>query len=245
MAKKSLFLQVALNGDSVHPATPKTPDQIAADARAVVAEGAHSLHLHPFDKEGRETLQAADCADTIKAVRAACPGIPISLSTSAAIEADPKRRLDLIAGWSELPDLVTANQGEDGIREVCDLLISRGVGIEAGLLTAEDARIFVASGIAEKCERVMVEPLDLNPFDAVRHAETIESIVIDAGIDLEQVHHGYGIACWNVNRRAIARGHGIRTGLEDVMVLPNGKQAKGNAELTAALASIIHYGPLG
>lgn len=39
---------------------------------------------------------------------------PISLSTSVAIEAaEPDRRLALIAGGSELPDLVTANPGEE------------------------------------------------------------------------------------------------------------------------------------
>ena len=30
---------------------------------------------------------------------------------------------------------MTANQGEDGILELCELLIARGIGIEAGLLS--------------------------------------------------------------------------------------------------------------
>ena len=243
--RNHLFLQVALNGDSLHPATPRTPDRIAADARAAVAAGAQSLHLHPFDEQGRETLDARDCAKTIKAVRTSCPGISISLSTSAAIEADLKKRFDLIASWTEMPDLVTANQGEIGIGAICELLVARGVGIEAGLLAAQDARRFVASGLAAKCRRVMVEPLDANPDDAIRHAEIIESIVTEAGITLEQVHHGYGIACWDVNRRAVSRGHGIRTGLEDVTVLPDGRQAKGSADLVAAAASIIHQATRG
>jgi uncharacterized protein (DUF849 family) len=34
--------------------------------------------------------------------------------------------------------------------------------------------------------------------------------------------------------RAAARGHGIRTGLEDTPVLPGGREASGNAELAAA-----------
>jgi uncharacterized protein (DUF849 family) len=234
-----ISLHVALNGDSLHPRTPKTPDQIASEAHAAVAEGAQSLHLHPFDEGGQETLQAEDCARAIKAVRATCPGIPISLSTSAAIEADPRKRLDLIAGWFEMPDLVTANQGEDGIDGVCRLLVDRGVGIEAGLLTSQDAQMFVSSGLSTLCRRVMVEPLDLDPNDALRHAALIETIVTDAGIGLEQVHHGYGIACWDVNRRAVAKGHGIRTGLEDVTVLPDGQQAKDNADLVAAAGLII------
>jgi uncharacterized protein (DUF849 family) len=103
------------------------------------------------------------CAAALRAVRAACPGIPLSLSTSAAIAPDPERRQALVAGWTELPDLVT----------------------------------------------------------------------------LEQVHHGDGIASWAVNRRGAERGHGIRTGLEDTPVLPDGRTASGNGDLVAAAAALL------
>lgn len=82
----------------------------------------------------------------------------------------------------------------------------------------------------------MVEPLDADPIDAVEHAESIENILLDAGVTLEQVHHGDGIASWAVNRRAIPRGHGIRTGLEDTPVLPDGRQALGNGRSRSGLA---------
>jgi len=68
---------------------------------------------------------------------------------------------------------VTANMGEEGIFELCELLLGRGIGIEAGLLSLADARVFVKSGIAPRCVRAMVEPLDLNPSDALAHAEVI------------------------------------------------------------------------
>jgi uncharacterized protein (DUF849 family) len=60
-----------------------------------------------------------------------------------------------------------------------------------------------------------------------------------AGIALEQVHHGYGAACWRVNSRGLARGHGIRTGLEDVILLPDGTPARDNADLVAAAMQLI------
>jgi uncharacterized protein (DUF849 family) len=72
--------------------------------------------------------------------------------------------------------------------------------------------------------------------------KAIESTLLDAGITLEQVHHGDGIASWAVNRRAIARGHGIRTGLEDTPVLPDGRQAEGNGDLVAAAAVLLSDG---
>ncbi len=232
-------LHAALNGDRVHPATPRSPEELAAEARAAVDAGAVCLHLHPYDGDGRQTLEAEPCGAALRAVRAACPGVPISLSTSAAIEADPERRSTLVAAWTDLPDLVTANQGEAGILELCELLIARGIGIEAGLLSLDDARAFVASGITPRCVRAMVEPLDHEPGDAAAHAAAIEQTLADAHVSLEQVHHGDGIASWAVNRRAAALGHGIRTGLEDTPVLPDGRTASGNGELVAAAASLL------
>jgi uncharacterized protein (DUF849 family) len=233
------LLQAALNGDRDHPAVPRTPDELAAEARASVDAGARVLHLHPYDSEGRETFEAEPCAAAIRAVRAVCPGIPISLSTSADIEADPERRRALVAGWTELPELVTANQGEPGILDLCALLVERGIGVEAGLLSLADAHAFAASAIAGQCVRAMVEPLGEDPDAALAEAEAIEEVLDAAGIPLEQVHHGDGPASWAVNRRGAARGHGIRTGLEDTPVLPDGTPASGNGELVAAAAAML------
>ena len=80
-----VFLQAALNGDRVHPGAPRTPHELAAEARAAVAAGAQSVHFHPYDADGRESLDADVCAEAIRAVRTACPQIPISLSTSALV----------------------------------------------------------------------------------------------------------------------------------------------------------------
>jgi uncharacterized protein (DUF849 family) len=233
------LLQAALNGDREHPALPRTPAELAAEGRAAVDAGARVLHLHPYDSDGRQTLAAEACAAAVRAVRDACPGIPISLSTSADIEPDPERRHALVAAWTELPELVTANQGEDGIVELCELLIERGIGIEAGLLSLSDAHAFTASGIAQRCVRVMLEPLGQDPADALAEAEAMEDTLAASGVLVEQVHHGDGIASWAVNRRAAKRGHGIRTGLEDTAVLPDGRVASGNSELVAAAALLL------
>lgn len=235
----TIFLQAALNGSRIHPASPRNPTAIARAARAAVDAGAHSVHVHAFDDAGRETLEGAACAKVLRAIRTLCPTTPISFTTSAAIVGDPEERVSIIEAWEDMPDLVTANQGEPGIAGLCELLRSRGVGIEAGLLSVEDARAFVRSGLQGRCRRVLIEPLDADPDRAVQHAAEMEAIVVSAGITLEQVHHGDGIACWAVNRRGLDRGHGIRTGLEDVTVLPDGEQARDNADLVAAAASLI------
>jgi uncharacterized protein (DUF849 family) len=127
---------------------------------------------------------------------------------------------------------------------LCELLVARGIGIEAGLLSLADAHGFVASGIAPWCARAMVEPLDPDPEDAVAHAQAIEQALAEGRVGLEQVHHGDGIASWAVNRRAAARGHGIRTGLEDTPLLPDGRTASGNGELIAAAAALLTQLPI-
>jgi uncharacterized protein (DUF849 family) len=238
--KPSALLQVALNGSrsSEHARVPRTPEDLAEDARACVEAGARVLHLHPYDAAGLETLAAEPCAAALRAVRAACPDVPVSLSTSAGIEPDPRRRLELVAGWTVLPELVTANQGETGIRELCEHLVARGVGIEAGLLSLSDAEAFARSGLAGRCVRALIEPLDADPDEAVAHAAAMEEILLAAGISLEQVHHGDGVASWAVSRRALGRGHGIRTGLEDTTVLPDGRPAPDNATLVRTAAAM-------
>lgn len=233
------LLEVALNGSRDHPRAPRTPSDLAKEGRASVDAGARVLHLHPYDRSGRETLAAEPCAETLRAVRAACAGIPVSLSTSAAIEPDPGQRLELVSLWTALPELVTANQGEPGIAELCAHLVARGVGIEAGLLSLADAEAFVRSGLAKSCLRVLIEPLDADPKEAAAHAAAIEELLIDAGIRLGQVHHGDGLASWAVNERALLRGHGIRTGLEDTPVLPDGQVAPDNAALVRAAIALM------
>jgi uncharacterized protein (DUF849 family) len=234
-------LQAALNGartDAEHPSIPRTPNELAVAARAAVDAGADVVHVHAFDTDGVETLAPEPCAEALSAIRAVCPGVPISLTTSAAVEPDVRRRFELVGAWTELPELVTANQGEEGIVELCGLLIARGVGIEAGLLELSDAEAFVRTGIADRCLRVMIEPLDVEAAVAVAHAAAMEEVVVAAGITLEQVHHGEGLACWAVNERGLAHGHGIRTGLEDTTVLPNGTLAPDNAALVRAAVAM-------
>ena len=75
----SPLLQVALNGSRAiaeHPAIPRTPDELAADARAAVGAGAEVAHVHAYDAAGDESLAAEPCAAALQAIRAVCPGVP-------------------------------------------------------------------------------------------------------------------------------------------------------------------------
>tara|TARA_R110000787_G_scaffold247761_1_gene353286 strand:+ start:4083 stop:4925 length:843 start_codon:yes stop_codon:yes gene_type:complete len=74
MSNPQRLISVAPNGArklrTDHPALPLSPEDIAADAAACVAEGAGLLHLHVRDAEGRHSLSAAAYKAAIKAVRA-------------------------------------------------------------------------------------------------------------------------------------------------------------------------------
>jgi uncharacterized protein (DUF849 family) len=231
-------LQVALNGDSTHPAMPRSPHQIAVDAAECVAAGATLLHLHAFDDDGQETLAEAEVSRTIRAVRAQCPGIPISMTTFAQIEPDPGRRLETITRWSELPELVPANQGEEGIDELTDLLLARGVGVEACVFTSADAGKLLRRGGVDRFRRIVVEPIESDPSIACAHALEIEEMLLHARVALEQVHHGVGRSSWPVLRQAALRGHGVRTGLEDVSELPDGRLAASTVDLVQAAVAL-------
>lgn len=232
-------IQAALNGGIVHPAMPLTPEDVAADAVACVAAGATLLHVHAYDDHGDETLAEPAVTRTIEAVRASCPGVPISMTTFAQIEPDPLRRIETIAAWTVLPDLVPANQGEDGIDELTDLLGRRGVGVEACVFTVDDVEAMLGRGRLERFRRIVVEPMEDDPRAACDHASAMEDLLRRAGVTTEQVHHGMGSASWPVMRQAVARGHGIRTGLEDVDVLPDGSAASGNLALVREAVHMI------
>ena len=233
-----MITQACLNGarrPDEHPALPLTPAQLAADARASVDAGARSLHIHPRDAGGAESLDAADVAAALRAVRAAVPDVEISLSTGLWIAGgDPERRHALVAGWTELPDLVSLNLSEPGWETLAALLSELSIGVEAGLATTTDAEALAGGPL--RPVRVLVEIDDdgLGPEPSVAAAAAIDAVLDGAGVEGPRLHHGYGPATWAVIGAAVPLGHDIRIGLEDVLELPGGEIAPGNAALVAA-----------
>ena len=230
------MIQAALNGARApgeHPALPLTPEALEADARAVVAAGAGSLHFHPRDADGLETLEAAPVAAALHAVRPV--GVEISLSTGLWItDGDVERRLALIENWTERPDLASVNLAEPGWEELAGLLAARRIGVEAGLNQPEHAEALLASAL--KPARILIEIDDEQTAgaEAVAVAAAIDQVLDAAGSWTRRLHHGMGPATWAVIAAAKARGHDVRVGLEDVLELPDGSLANGNLALFEA-----------
>jgi uncharacterized protein (DUF849 family) len=224
-----MVVQACLNGDR-EAGVPRTPQELAAEARACVAAGAESLHAHPRDPDGHETLDPGHTAAAVRAMRAA--GVELSLSTGLWITAgDVDARLRAVRAWTDLPDLVSLNLSEDGWLELAELLGARGVGIEAGVWNPAHAEILASSGVS--AHRILVEPRSENPHDAVATAHDIDLALDAAGIRVPRLHHGVGPATWVVLDAAVPLGHDIRIGLEDVLTLPDMRPAADNAALVA------------
>lgn len=229
------MLQAALNGPLTkadHPAVPLSAAELARDAAACVAAGAHAIHLHPRDGEGRERLDAEVIDAVVTTVRDACR-VPVGASTGAWIEPDLERRLALIAGWRR-PDYSSVNLSEPGATRVMKVLLRAGVGIEAGVWSVEDAERLGASGLGDRVTRILIEPVAADPGGAVALVEEIHRALDDEGLAAPRLQHGDGEATWVLLADAVARGLDTRIGLEDVLHEPSGDQTAGNAALVRA-----------
>ena len=134
---------------------------------------------------------------------------------------------------------MSININEPGIEPLADLMTSLGIGIEAGVWTADDARQLGTCAFRDRVLRVVLEPVDRTPADAVATAAEASAELRRIGIDVPQVHHGYGLATWDVLKAAAASGFDIRVGLEDTTVLPDGTTASGNADLISAAVTLV------
>ncbi|MGW7313831.1 3-keto-5-aminohexanoate cleavage protein [Streptomyces sp. NPDC054854] len=243
------MIQACLNGRRTrneHDDVPLTPQQLAAQAVAVAAEGASSIHMHPRDRAGRESLEGKDIEEAVGAVRAACR-LPVGVSTGLWItEGDVSRRLELVSRWRPgmLPDFVSLNLSEPGFGEMAHVLAGMGVGVEAGVWSVADARLLLESPTAGSCVRVLVEVIGMPRQGALDEADRILSVLHGAGLPVPVLLHGDGDSTWPVLDRALARGLESRVGLEDVLTDAAGARVSGNVDLMR-LARGRHVGTPG
>jgi uncharacterized protein (DUF849 family) len=238
------LLQACLNGSrsrADHPAVPISAAELAEDAGRALAAGAAELHVHPRRPGGGDTVEPGPVAEAVRAIRAACPGTPLGVTTGLwTTGGDVRRRLADVEAWVELPDYASANVGEPGFAELCELLTLRGVAIEAGVWTLADAGSLLESGVVPL--RVLVETSDAHVADPVGAAAEIDAALREGGLAAPQLHHGADADAWAVLDAALARGRDIRIGLEDTLTLPDGSEAAGNADVVAEAARRVRAG---
>jgi uncharacterized protein (DUF849 family) len=233
-----MAVQACLNGRrtrSEHPAVPLTPAELAADARAVRDAGAFAVHVHPRDPGGVETIDEASCDAAVAAIRAEAPRLPVGLSTAEAINRDPFARAAAVRKWRRQPDFVSVNVSELGWAGLMRAAFHAGIGVEAGLSTPADAQELMRSPFAHQVVRALVE-VDGGAPEARAVAEFIPD-------GIPQLWHGYGERTWEVIAAGAAAGNDVRVGLEDVLVLPDGRVAVNNLDLVAAAVELSRRAP--
>src|SRR5277367_1014102 len=216
-----MLIEAALNGARTrmdHPLVPCSPQELATAAKEAVAAGAGAAHFHVRGADARESLDADDVARAVSAVRAAIPGVPFGVSTGLWMVRDARERHDKVAAWKVWPDFASVNFNEEGGIALAEMLLAKGVGVEAGMGSVLATETFLQSKLAGRCRWVLLEP---------------EQQEMDAGIALPIILHGVGRTAWELIDVAARRGYDTRIGLEDVLTLPDGSQAASNAELVA------------
>lgn len=218
-----------LNGGrtrSEHGAIPLSPAELAADAVAVRRAGAFAVHVHARDARGTQTMAAAACDAVVEAIHAAAPGLPVGLTTSSAIDPDPFARAAAVRAWRRPPNFVAVTLSDLGGAGIIRAASHAGIPVEVALASPDDADELARGPFAHQVVRALVEVRG-----GADEAGAISRRVPDG---VPQLWHGYGVGTWDVLAAAVAEGHAVRVGFEDVLELPDGRVAQSNAELVEA-----------
>lgn len=238
-----MLVQACVNGArpvAQHPSLSADATLAAADAARAVALGAGEIHVHPKDAEGRDSLAPDDVARWVGALREACPGVPIGVTTGAWIEPDPPSRLAAIEGWTEVPDFASVNWHEAGADDVAVTLHRRGIGVEAGIWDGTGLEAWRHSPARGACRRMLVELPDEAAEGVRGHAEALIAHIQLDGPGIPILLHGEERSAWPAFLLAVELGHDSRIGLEDTVTLPDGQTAPDNAALVRAALGFVN-----
>lgn len=234
-----MIVQACLNGArpaTYHPDLPWTPEDTARQAAACILAGAAELHVHPRGSDGQESLSAVDA--TVLALRRACPGTLVGVSTGAWIEGSKSRTRGCIEEWRERPDYASVNLSEEDAPAVMGALHRVGVGVEAGLASVADAQRFLTYSDRHRVFRILIEIEEQDQKAACHVVDGIAAVLDEAKCRRPVLLHGFDATVWPMIDLAAERRWSTRVGLEDGKHLPDGAVAPGNATLVAAAVQV-------
>jgi uncharacterized protein (DUF849 family) len=251
-----------LTNPKQHP-VPVSPAQMAAEARDAFNAGASVMHVHLRRQEdGMGHLPSWDpdvAAAVIDAIRAACPGVIINLTTgvigkdiagplaclrrvrpeAAACNAGSLNYLKIKddGGWA-WPPMVFDNPVEK-IQQYLDVMNELGIHPEfecfdVGILRSVGMYLKAGmfSGVPEV--NLVMGVASGMPCDADLLALLPRYAPPAAVWQATLIGRG---EIWPVHQKAADLGGMLRTGLEDTFYLPGGERASGNGVLIEALAN--------
>lgn len=249
-----------LTNPKQHP-VPVTPAQMASAAREAYDAGAAIMHVHVRQQtEGQGHLPSWDpevAADVCDAIRTACPGVIINLTTGV-VGRDVSGPAACIRRVK--PEIAACNAGslnylkirEDGqwawppmlfdnpvakIQSMLDVMAETGTRPEFECFDVGIARsveMYRKAGMVRHPEYNFVMGVASGmPVDAALLALLLRWI--PAGSLWQTTLIGRE-EIWTVHQATADLGGMLRTGLEDTFYLPDGKRANGNGQLVQELA---------
>ncbi len=246
-----------------HP-VPVTAAEMAAEARRAFEAGASVMHCHFRDQRpGMGVFPSWEpdvVAEICDAIRAACPGVIINMSTGVMGSdiSGPLACLERV-----VPEVAALNSGSlnylklktDKTWAWAPLLFDNPIEKIQGYLT-----VMNALGIVPECECfdtgilrsvVMFEQAGLlrSPVHASLVMGVASGMPAKASwlpLLIEEMSPGMAWQTiligreevWPVHQRAAELGGHLRTGVEDTFYLPNGQKTSGNGPLIEALVRI-------
>ncbi|WP_328740323.1 3-keto-5-aminohexanoate cleavage protein [Streptomyces erythrochromogenes] len=229
------------------PAVPMSPRDLAESAVRAVAAGAGEVLVHPRTPCGRESLSPRVVGPLLEALRGAGVGVPLAVPADIGAEPDPAQRLARVGAWTVLPDRAVVHFAEPGAAGLAEALLERGVPVDAvaplggpaGPEPLERLRSWLvrSPGGGRGGVRVVAE-IAAGPVD-----ERVTGPTLPAGLrgllPRAVLLFGRDGASWPVLRLAARCGTAARTGVGDVLHLPDGRPARSNAELVAAARELL------
>jgi uncharacterized protein (DUF849 family) len=234
-----LFIKAAVNGGRTRaeaPAVPLTVAEVAADAVRALDAGAGVVHAHARTADGGQTIAPDAIAELVRAVHAARPDAIVGTTTGLWTCSGHAERMELVAGWpaDALPDFASVAFCEEGAAEAAELVLARGMVLESAVWSMDDVPALLASPTLHHNVRILIEPEDEDPTEAVAHARRMAAAVRAAGVTAPILYHGYDATAWPLVEAAIEDGAQTRVGFEDMVALPDGSPAPGTAEMVRA-----------
>jgi len=239
---------------------PVTPEEMAASAKEAFDAGATIMHLHYRSQGpgmGRMPTWDPDVgAEITQAVRDACPGVIINMSTGV-IGTDVSEPIQCMQKVK--PEIAACNAGtlnylktrKDGSWAWPPLVFDNPVDKVQIMLDAmketgtipefECFDVGIVRSVGLYTENGMVTAPHYNFVMGVASGMPTDPELLDLLIQYKRPESTWEVTAigreeiWKVHQRAADRGGWLRTGVEDTFYLPDGTRARGNGDLVEAL----------
>lgn len=259
MKLDKLILNAALTGmvptQRDNPHVPITMAEIVADAKRCREAGASIVHVHARDEHGQPAYRKEICAKIFAGIRAACPDVLISATTSGRTFKEFSQRSQVLELAEELkPDFASLTLGSlnfatqasvnepQMIQDLAAMMKQRGIVPELELFDlgmADYARYLIERGVLSPPFYANLLLGSLGTLAATPHNLTMLVRALPAGTTWSGA--GIGQFQFHVNSVAIAMGGHVRVGLEDNLWFDDARtQLATNAGLIERLVKLAH-----